>query len=176
MKLHWEVRGTAYKIPRDHQPVALHYNPTPGGTKHPDGSTSYSLVFPALILTDIVSDQQKVAEQLADELNLMAALKKPRPIAEYHEDMGDVMWWCWVEASDETGIKAHWLPEAPYVGALNDLGYTVEADVHLRKQGKQHKRQIRMMVGGWPGYHTHFTPLPPMPDAPTVTNGERGDG
>lgn len=79
---------------------------------------------------------------------LYIALTTPCPISEYHEDMGCVLWWKFP------------IEEAPYVGSPNDLGYTVEAELQLRKDHKQHKRQIRMMVGGWPGYHTHFTPLP----------------
>lgn len=50
-------------------------------------------------------------------------LTTPRPTAEYHEDMGPVLWWR--------------LPivEPPWVGTPND-------------------------IGGWPDYHTHWTPLP----------------
>lgn len=75
-------------------------------------------------------------------------LKRPRPIAEYHEDMGPVLWWKFP------------IEEPPYVGAPNHLGFTVEAELVLRKHRKQQTRGIRMMVGGWPGYHTHWTPLP----------------
>lgn len=75
-------------------------------------------------------------------------LTMPRPIDEYHEDMGAVLWWKFP------------IEEAPYVGGPNDLGQTVEAEVILRKHHKQSKRKVRMMVGGWPGYHTHFTPIP----------------
>lgn len=75
-------------------------------------------------------------------------LTTPRPIAEYHEDMGPVLWWKFP------------IEEPPYVGSFGSLGYTVEAELVLRKDRKQHKREVRMMVGGWPGYHTHWTPLP----------------
>lgn len=77
-----------------------------------------------------------------------------RPISEYHEDMGDVLWWKFP------------IVEPPYVGHPNHLGFTVEAELRLRKHRKQHKREVRMMVGGWPGYHTHFTPIA-MPKVPS---------
>lgn len=86
---------------------------------------------------------------------------KARPISEYHEGMGDVLWWKFP------------VTEAPYAGSPNDLGYTVEAELLLRKDFKQHKRQIRMMVGGWPGYHTHFTELE-IPEDSTVPRPDRG--
>lgn len=70
MTKHWRVNGTAYTFPRGHKPVALLYDPTPGGKRNEEtGTTTYSLVFPALLLTDIVSDQQQVAEKIALELN-----------------------------------------------------------------------------------------------------------
>jgi hypothetical protein len=32
---------------------------------------------------------------------------------------------------------------------------------------QEHEPEIvRRTLGGWPGYHTHFTPLPPMPEIP----------
>ena len=80
MKQTWNVEGTSYRIPRDHKPIALVYDPTPGGRKNEDGTTTHSLRFPALILTDIVSDQENVAKKLAAELNafpdMLDALKK----------------------------------------------------------------------------------------------------
>lgn len=68
---------------------------------------------------------------------------KARPIEEYHEDMGDVLWWKFP------------IVEAPYLGSPSDLGQTVE--VTLRTWGVD--KLMRSHVGGWPGYHTHFTPI-----------------
>lgn len=96
----------------------------------------------------------KAAEALA-----FALLTTPRPLAEWHEDMGPVLWWCWKDGN--------WLGEAPYVGSPRDLGHTVESEMTLRRHGEPELTKIfREQVGGWPDYHTHFTPLPPMPEVP----------
>lgn len=52
-----------------------------------------------------------------------------RPLSEWHEDIGPVVWWrlCRDERPDE----------ASYIGTPLD--------------------------DEWPGYHTHFTPHPPIP-------------
>lgn len=67
-----------------------------------------------------------------------------RPIREWSEKVGPVLWWK--------------LPvdEPPYVGTPNDTGQIVELHGHVGVLA-------RAFVGGWPGYHTHFTPLPPVP-------------
>lgn len=70
--------------------------------------------------------------------------ERPRPIDEYHEDMGDVLWWKFP------------ITEAPYVGNPNDLGHVVEVTVATADGGNKMTR----MIGGWPGDHTHFTPIP----------------
>lgn len=67
-----------------------------------------------------------------------------RPAAEYHEDMGNVLWWVLP------------LTEPPYVGKPTDCGHTVE--LHYPEQGEV--RINRVFVGGWPGYHTHWSPIP----------------
>lgn len=66
---HWHVSNTSYRPARGFKPLALCYDPTPGGKKNDDGTTTFSLVFPALLLTEIVSDQEKVALSIATELN-----------------------------------------------------------------------------------------------------------
>jgi hypothetical protein len=71
-----------------------------------------------------------------------------RPLSEWNEDVGDVLWWAFP------------VEEAPYVGTPLDLGQTVELHAHKGLLS-------RAVVGGWPGYHTHWTPLPPIPLEPT---------
>lgn len=51
-----------------------------------------------------------------------------RPLEEWHEDCGDVLWWKFP------------IEEPPYVGSP--------------------------LCSSWPGYHTHWTPLPPCPEPP----------
>lgn len=98
---------------------------------------------------------------------ILALGATPRPLAEYHEDMGPVLWWAW--EAEGNGLPGRWLGEPPYVGSPNSLGITVEAHVRLISQlDQEHEPEIvRRSLGGWPGYHTHFTPLPPMPLPPT---------
>lgn len=62
-----------------------------------------------------------------------AAAHDPRPIEEYHEDMGPVLWWTFP------------VVEAPYYGTPMDLG-------HQYAPGR--------FVGGFPDYVTHFTAGP----------------
>lgn len=122
-------------------------------------------------LTDNLSCgcHRKEAEIMREKLDLLTT---PRPIDEYHEDMGPVLWWCLNATSEVRGgdlcIDLAWLGEPPYVGSPNDLGITVEAHVRLTSQlDQEHEPEIvRRTLGGWPGYHTHFTPLPPMPKVP----------
>ena len=72
-----------------------------------------------------------------------------RPIDEYHEDMGSVLWWKFP------------ITEPPYVGSPLDCGFVVEAELRTHHNSSATK----LLVGGWPGYHTHFTPIQ-IPDEP----------
>lgn len=87
----------------------------------------------------------------ADIVALLAATQPTpetaRPLEEWNEDTGDVLWWKFP------------VTEAPYVGSPVCLGQTVEIHAYTGVVA-------RGMVGGWPGYHTHFTPLPSVPAAP----------
>lgn len=110
-------------------------------------------------------------------------LTTPRPISEYHEDMGSVLWWCWEtkppllrdRVGEELGKDyGRWLGEAPYVGTPNDCGFTVEAHTTTRvitQMNQEHDPDPviqRIDVGGWPGYHTHFTMIP-VPASPSIS-------
>jgi hypothetical protein len=81
--------------------------------------------------------------------------QEPKQLDEWHEDMGDVLWWCWRDGA--------WLGEAPYVGSPLDLGQTVEIELRTNQGEFVHQHD----VGGWPGYHTHWTLLPSQPSEPT---------
>lgn len=78
-----------------------------------------------------------------------------RPIAEWNEEDGPVLWWCFPIA------------EAPYVGTPLDLGHTVEVEVRTFATVEVSRHQ----VGGWPGYHTHWTPVPTAPAEPPRGRG-----
>lgn len=62
-----------------------------------------------------------------------------RPLEEWHEDHGNVVWWVWDENRKE------WLGEPAYIGT------PIDSD--------------------WPEYHTHWTPHPMRPTAPTSEAG-----
>lgn len=68
---------------------------------------------------------------------------KARPIEEYTEDMGAVLWWSFP------------IVEPPYCGSPNDCGHTVEMRHYVGGDGEV--KTVRTYVGGWTGYHTHFT-------------------
>lgn len=74
-------------------------------------------------------------------LAALSDMTMPRPLSEWSEEVGPALWWVFP------------ITEAPYVGSPNDSGLTVE--VHT-VQGVA----SRGNVGGWPGYHTHWTPIP----------------
>ena len=65
-----------------------------------------------------------------------------RLLAEWHEDDGEVLWWK--------------LPitEPPYVGSPLDEGVLVTIKVADRDYSQG------IYVHGWPGYHTHWSPIP----------------
>jgi len=85
----------------------------------------------------------------------MSDFTTPRPLSEWREDMGDVLWWKFP------------ITEPPYVGSPNDLGQTVEVTIVTFKDEQTMPHQ----VGGWPGYHTHWTPIP-MPAPPIESDGD----
>ena len=71
----------------------------------------------------------------------LIGLTQARPRAEWSPDVGTVLWWKFP------------IDEPPYVGSPLDLGQAVEIHTHHGAIGSG-------MVGGWPVYHTHWTPLP----------------
>lgn len=82
---------------------------------------------------------------------IVAEPVKARPLDEWHEDMGPVLWWSFP------------VDEPPYCGTPNDIGQTVEVHAHTVHGNV---KMMRFQVGGWPDYCTHWTPLPPTPQEP----------
>lgn len=72
-----------------------------------------------------------------------------RSASEWHEDMGAVLWW-------KLPIE-----EPPYVGSPLDLGYPALVQVRTSRDQKESALpSLSVSIGGWPGYHTHFSPIP----------------
>lgn len=69
-----------------------------------------------------------------------AAVAKLR--VEWHEDDGPVLWWKFP------------IVEPPYVGTPLDCGRTVAVQII---GADDPMLQTKFDVGGWPGYHTHWT-------------------
>lgn len=64
----WIAEKTASPQAADHR-WALIYDPTPGGKLNDDGSRSYSMRFPALLLADFIENPEETAKELAEMLN-----------------------------------------------------------------------------------------------------------
>jgi len=89
-------------------------------------------------------------------------LRTARPIAEWSDEDGCALWWKFP------------IVEPPYVGTPNDLGreIVIETQVMTLRGGDPIATVVvqpyrgssgqRLNVGGWPGYHTHWTPLHPI--------------
>jgi hypothetical protein len=68
------------------------------------------------------------------------------PLSDWHEALGPVLWWRFP------------ITEPPYVGTPNDCGQPVEVTV---KASLVEDQTFTCYIGGWPGYHTHFTMIEP---------------
>lgn len=95
-----------------------------------------------------------VAEVVRFVLDARTKVDKPRPLAEWHEDMGDVLWWKFP------------ISEAPYVGSPLDLGRDVVVEVSVGAFHGSESKTVTFHIEGWPGYHTHFTPIPETTENP----------
>lgn len=82
----------------------------------------------------------------------------PRPFHEWHEDIGDVLWWLWP------------IEQAPYVGTPLDLGRTVSTrmTVQIGVDVYDFAPAVTGDTGGWPWHgaddeteaRLFWTPLP----------------
>lgn len=64
---------------------------------------------------------------------------QPRPLDEWNEAYGEVIWWLWP------------IQEAPYVGSPLNCGHTVEMEITAAaSDGHRERGKMRMDVGGWP--------------------------
>lgn len=88
------------------------------------------------------------------------ALTTLRPLSEWCEDDGDVLWWY---------VKRGKIQEGPWAGSPLVLGkevlietraYTIVDVGTTQVEPYQGLSYQRVNIGGWPGYHTHWTPLP----------------
>ena len=86
----------------------------------------------------------------AQEIERLSARGRANPLSDWHEDIGPVLWWRFP------------VQEPPYVGTPWDAGRAVE--VTIRDSVRDYKYIEN--IGGWPGYHTHWTPLPDAPREP----------
>lgn len=108
-----------------------------------------------------MQERSAVVELVAHILALQAALPPPdgevagkvKGLEDWSENDGDVVWWTWRDGK--------WLGEPAYIGTPLDLGQTIEIELRLHSGEFIHQHQ----VGGWPGYHTHWTPHPAFPPA-----------
>lgn len=90
--------------------------------------------------------EEKVNELEAERQTLLTRQVKARPLSEWHENTGLVLWWKFP------------IEEAPYLGSPLDQGRLVKCNFRGTIIWKN--------VGGWPGYHTHWTPIGPLPSPP----------
>lgn len=74
-KNHWTAERTAHPDAKANR-WAIVYDPTPGGKKNEDGSTSYNLRFPALLISDYVNDPEMAARDIANALNRSALIDR----------------------------------------------------------------------------------------------------
>ncbi len=65
---HWTAEQTAEPSAKNDR-WAIVYDPTPGGRDNGDGTRSFSFRVPALLLSEWVSEPEKAARSIAEELN-----------------------------------------------------------------------------------------------------------
>ena len=96
--------------------------------------TSIYSAFNGYEIAEIIANHDK---ELGAAIRALSAepAQGARPLEEWHEDHGNVVWWAW------DNDRQAWLGEPAYIGKPLD--------------------------SDWPEYHTHWTPHPAFPAAPT---------
>lgn len=82
-------------------------------------------------------------------------ITRARPIEDWAEEDGPVLWWKFP------------VTEPPYVGTPLDVGQTVNVTMVWNGGCKE----MNAYFGGWPGYHTHWTPIE-VPSRPGWKKGK----
>ena len=77
----WTAERTAHRGAEGSDGWALVYDPLPGGRKNADGTTTFSMRFPALFISEYVAEPELVARQIADALNRYDPTNTPAPPA-----------------------------------------------------------------------------------------------
>lgn len=81
-----------------------------------------------------------------DEPLPLSEFHRPRHISEWCEEDGPALWW------------TNPITEPPYCGSPLYCGHTVEMRHYIGGEGEI--KTVTTNVGGWPGYHEWWTPLP----------------
>lgn len=75
---HFTAETTAHPQAADHR-WAVIYDGTPSGRVHDDGTRSYSMRFPVLLLSEYVAEPEAVAKSVAKALNEAKAREDAQP-------------------------------------------------------------------------------------------------
>lgn len=89
--------------------------------------------------------RRSLARQLQAAEAKLAELYVVRSLEEWTEEDGPVLWWKFP------------VTEAPWVGTPHDLGLATRV---LVDNVLKTPLDVEINIGGWPGYHTHWTRLP----------------
>lgn len=109
---HWSAEVSSYRPDKSYKDrICLVYDATPNGRVNDDGSVSYSMRIPALLVTDWVADRPKVGADIARELNafpdMLAALHDSvKQLDTIIADGTPTDWQSWRDSLDAAIAKA----------------------------------------------------------------------
>lgn len=132
MGQHWIAeRNSDFDIHREAGWI-IRYHPTPEGKKNEDGSTTYSLSFPALVMSDWVNEPERAAKDIAAELNAYPTLTATvQSQAEEIERLRGLL----VEVSDEAVTFGGGDGSVTQAAIPNDLLLRIRAEAGHDKHG-----------------------------------------